>query len=385
MARVILGVTGGIAAYKACELLRLFVRAGAEVTPVLTPAAESFVPAATFEALATRSAARTLYPHLETADLLVIAPLSANTMAKLAVGLADNVLTELALAFRGPVVAAPAMNTRMWEHPASQANLELLRARGIVIVGPDSGPLAEGEVGPGRMSEPQVIYDRCQKLLAPSGPLAGRRVLITAGGTREPLDRVRFIGNRSSGRMGVAIAGEAARRGAAVTLLSANLAVPAPPNVEVVEVETAAELARETLARADAEVIMMVAAVADYRPVDALETKRKKDHDPWTIALEPTQDILAELGSLRRDGQVLVGFAADEGEAGLAEARAKRLRKGVNLIVFNDVSRDDIGFESEENEITVIGAGGERRIGRRSKTECAAAILDEVAALLKGG
>jgi phosphopantothenoylcysteine decarboxylase / phosphopantothenate---cysteine ligase len=385
MARVILGVTGGIAAYKACELLRLFVRAGDEVTPIPTPGAEGFVSAATFEALANRRVPDEPYPHLEQADLLVVAPLSANTMAKLALGLADNVLTALALSYRGPIVVAPAMNTRMWEHPATRANLQVLQSRGVTIVGPETGSLAEGELGTGRMSEPQVIYKRCRELLAPSGSFAGRRVVVTAGGTREPLDSVRFVGNRSSGRMGVALAREAARRGADVTLLAAHVTATIPPDVRVVEVGTAADLARETLARADADVIVMVAAVADYRPVNAQAAKRKKDGDVWTITLEPTQDVLAELGRRRRDGQVLVGFAADEGEAGLAEARAKRVHKSVNLIVFNDVSRDDIGFDSEENEVTVIGEAGERHIAKRSKQECAAAILDEVAALLKGG
>ena len=237
----------------------------------------------------------------------------------------------------------------------------------------------------GRMSEPEAILERCLEVLAHDGQLAGRRVVVTAGGTREPIDTVRFVGNRSSGRMGVAVAAEAARRGADVTLLAANLAVPPPAGVETVEVGTADELARETLARADADVIVMAAAVADYRPAGALPTKRKKDSAPWTITLEPTRDILAELGRRRRDGQVLVGFAADEGEAGLEDARAKRVRKNVNLIVFNEVSAEGIGFESDENEVTIIGEAGEVHVARRSKDECAAAILDEVAALLKGG
>ncbi len=384
MARVVLGVTGGIAAYKACELLRLFVRAGDEVTPVVTPEAERFVSATTFEALANRPAPRELYPHLEEADLLVVAPLSANTLAKIALGLADNLLTSLALAFRGRFVVAPAMNTRMWEHPATQANAELLRGRGVEVVGPASGPLAEGEVGAGRMSEPHEIFERCRELLRPSSPLAGRRVVVTAGGTREPLDSVRFLGNRSSGRMGVALAREAARRGGTVTLLAANVTVPTPESVPVVRVASASDLARETLERSDADVVIMAAAVADYRPVAPSATKRRKDGEAWTITLEPTQDILADLGSRRRDGQVLVGFSADEGEEGVRRARAKRQRKGVNLMVFNDVSRSDIGFDAEDNEVTVIGEAGERRIGRRSKDECAAAILDEVEALLKG-
>ncbi len=398
MARVLLGVTGGIAAYKACELCRLLVRAGHEVTPILTPEAERFVTARTFEALARRETLTSdpttrprtgsppdLYPHLVSADLLVVAPLSANTLAKLAHGLADNVLTQLALAFRGPTLVAPAMNARMWEHPATRANVELVRSRGVELIGPEEGELAEGEAGPGRMSEPEAVFARCQELLGRPGPLSGRRVLVTAGGTREPLDSVRYLGNRSSGRMGVAIAAEARRRGADVTLLAANVTVPVPDGIDVVAAPTAADLERETLARADADVIVMAAAVADYRPAAPLEAKRRKDGARWQVALEPTADILAELGRRRRPGQVLVGFAADEGEAGLEAARAKRARKGVNLFVFNDVSRSDIGFEAEDNEVTLIGDGGERRVEKRSKEECAVAILDETEALLGGG
>src|SRR3954469_8500336 len=235
MARVLLGVCGGIAAYKACELTRLLVKGGHEVTPILTPEAESFVAARTFEALARHEQPAELYPHLVDAELLVIAPLSANTLAKLAHGLADNVLTQLALAYRGPLLVAPAMNVRMWEHPATQANLALLRERGVETIGPEPGELAEGETGLGRMSEPEDIYGRIRELLGETDALAGKTVLVTAGGTREPLDSVRFVGNRSSGRMGVALAEEARRRGAEVTLLAANLAVPEPPGVEVVE------------------------------------------------------------------------------------------------------------------------------------------------------
>src|SRR6186713_13318 len=258
MARVLLGVTGGIAAYKACELCRLLVKAGHEVTPVLTPDAERFVTAHTFEALARREAPRDLYPHLVDADLLVIAPLSANTLAKLAHGLADNVLTQLGLAFRGPLLAAPAMNVRMWEHPATQANAAALAERGVELLGPAEGELAEGEHGPGRMVEPEELFARCQELLRQTGPLAGKRVVVSAGGTREPLDLVRFIGNRSSGRMGVAVAAEAKRRGADVTLVYANLAVAPPVGVEVVQAPTAADLEREARTRSSAaDVIVM--------------------------------------------------------------------------------------------------------------------------------
>ncbi len=385
MASVLLGVTGGIAAYKACELARLLVRAGHEVTPVLTPGAERFVAAQTFEALARRPQPRDLYPHLAAADLLVIAPLSANTLAKLAHGLADNLLTQLALAYRGPVLAAPAMNARMWEHPATRANIAVLRERGVELIGPEEGELAEGEWGAGRMSEPAAIAVRCAALLGGSAALRGRSVVVTAGGTREPLDTVRYLGNRSSGRMGIAVAVEARRRGADVTLLAANLGVAVPAGLDVVATPTAAELEREALARASADVIVMAAAVADYRPARPLAAKRKKDASAWAVELEPTVDILAELGRRRRDGQVLVGFAADEGEAGLASAREKRRRKRVDLLVFNDVSRPDIGFDAEDNEVTLIRPDGELRIEKASKALCAVAILDQIEALLEGG
>ena len=384
MARVLLGVTGGIAAYKACELCRLLVRAGHEVTPVLTPDAERFVTAHTFEALARREAPRDLYPHLVDADLLVIAPLSANTLAKLAHGLADNVLTQLGLAFRGPLLAAPAMNVRMWEHPATQANAAALTERGMELLGPAEGELAEGEHGPGRMVEPEELFARCQELLGQTGPLAGKRVVVSAGGTREPLDLVRFIGNRSSGRMGVAVAAEAKRRGADVTLVYANGLAPAPAGVEVVPAPTAADLGREILARADADVVVMAAAVSDYTPSNPESGKRPKDKEPWTITLEPTEDVLAELGRSKHNGQILVGFAAEGGADGLERARGKLANKNGNLFVYNDVSQPGVGFESEDNEIVLLSARGERKIGRRSKEECAVAILDEVEALLGG-
>jgi phosphopantothenoylcysteine decarboxylase / phosphopantothenate---cysteine ligase len=384
VARVLLGVTGGIAAYKACELLRLLVKDGHDVTPVLTPDAERFVTAHTFEALARKEAARDLYPHLVAADLLVIAPLSANTLGKLAHGLADNVLTQAALAVRGPVLVAPAMNVRMWEHPATQENVGRLVARGVHVIGPAEGDLAEGEHGLGRMSEPEDIFARCLELLGADGPLRGKRVLVSAGGTREPLDSVRFVGNRSSGKMGVAVAREARRRGAEVTLVASNLTVEPPDGVNVVEAPDAADLAREVLARDDADVVVMAAAVADYRPVEPSAEKRPKGSDVWTVALEPTEDVLAELGRRRRNGQVLVGFAADHGEEGLVRARAKMTNKRGNLFVYNDVSRSDIGFDSDWNELVLITAAGEHVVSRRSKEECAVAILDQVEALLGG-
>ena len=239
MAKILHGVTGGIAAYKACELTRLLVKGGHEVIPLVTAGAERFVRLETFLALARRAPGDDPYPHLAHADLLVIAPLTANTLAKLACGLADNVLTEAALAHRGPVLVAPAMNPRMWAHAATRANVELLLARGVELLGPDEGELAEGEWGVGRMAEPVDIAARVEALLGPVGPLAGRRVLVSAGGTREPIDSVRFVGNRSSGRMGVALAEEARRRGADVVLLAANLQMPAPHGVEVLPTPTA--------------------------------------------------------------------------------------------------------------------------------------------------
>ncbi|HKP18724.1 MAG TPA: bifunctional phosphopantothenoylcysteine decarboxylase/phosphopantothenate--cysteine ligase CoaBC [Gaiellaceae bacterium] len=381
MARVILGVTGGIAAYKACELCRLLVKGGHEVTPLLTPGAERFVTAQTFEALARREQPRQLYPHLVEADLLVIAPLSANTLAKLAHGLADNVLTELALAFRGPVLAAPAMNVRMWEQPATQANAALLRERGVHVIGPEAGELAEGETGVGRMSEPETIYARCRELLGESDALAGKTVLVTAGGTREPLDSVRFLGNRSSGRMGVELAAEARRRGARVTMLAANLAVPAPGGVDVVLTPTAADMAREAKARADADVVLMAAAVADYAP-EATSGKRPKSAEPWQVRLNPTEDILRSLAAAK-NGTLLVGFGAEEGEEGLDRKRRMLVDKGLDLVVFNDVSRSDIGFDAPENEVVLISAAGEQRVERSPKRQVAAAILDEVERLLQ--
>jgi phosphopantothenoylcysteine decarboxylase/phosphopantothenate--cysteine ligase len=383
MARVLLGVTGGIAAYKACELTRLLVRAGHEVTPILTAEAETFVSAKTFESLARRESPRELYPHLVEADVLVIAPLSANTLAKLAHGLADSVLTQTVLAFEGPVLAAPAMNPRMWRNRATQANVEALEARGVELVGPEEGDTAEGEVGVGRMSEPEEIFERASSLLEKRDQLRGRRVLVTAGGTREPLDAVRFLGNRSSGRMGSAVAAEARRRGAEVTLVASNLTVAAPVGVDVVEAPTAEDVARETLARGDADVVVMAAAVADYRPAEAEEEKRPKDDRPWTVTLEPTTDVLRELGARRTNDQLLVGFAADRGERGLERAREKLGNKRVDLIVFNDVSRDDIGFDTADNEVVLVSNDGERRIQKAGKQRIAAAILDEVAARLE--
>ena len=383
MGRILLGVTGGIAAYKACTLVRLLVRAGHDVYPLVTAGAERFVAAQTFFALARRSPSEDPYPHLERADLLVVAPLTANTLARLAHGLADDLLTEAALAHDGPMLVVPAMNVRMWRHPATQANVATLRERGVEILGPAEGELAEGEIGVGRMVEPEEIFARVEALLGVSNSLLqGKRVLVSAGGTREPLDTVRFLGNRSSGWMGVAIAEEARRRGADVTLLSANLAVSAPDGIAVVETPSAEDLEREALARADADVIVMAAAVADYRPAAPLDRKRLKDDAPWTVELAPTSDVLAALGAGRRDGQVLVGFAADAAEAGLERARAKRTAKGADLLVFNDVGRADIGFDAPQTEVVVLSANGERKVEKAPKRAIAAAVLDEVERLL---
>jgi phosphopantothenoylcysteine decarboxylase / phosphopantothenate---cysteine ligase len=383
VARILLGVTGGIAAYKACTLVRLLVRAGHEVEPVVTAGAERFVAAETFRALARRAPSDEPYPHLGKWDVLVIAPLTANTLARLAHGLADDVLTEAVLAHDGPVLVAPAMNTRMWQHPATQANVATLRSRGAELVGPAEGELAEGEEGVGRMAEPDEIALRIEELLTVNeGPLYGRRVLVSAGGTREPLDTVRYVGNRSSGRMGVALAEEARRRGAEVTLLAANLAVSVPPGVEVVQTPTAADLEREALLRADADVVVMAAAVADYRPSAPSDSKRSKDGKEWVVELQPTTDVLAAIGSRHRAGQVVVGFAADGGEAGLERAREKRRAKNADLFVYNDVSRSDIGFDASDNEVVVISANGDRDVAKAPKRAVAAAILDEVQRLL---
>jgi phosphopantothenoylcysteine decarboxylase/phosphopantothenate--cysteine ligase len=387
MGRIHVGICGGIAAYKACELVRLLVKAGHDVYPLPTPGAEAFVASQTFFALARREQSADPYVHLQHADLLVVAPLTANTLAKLAHGLADNLLTESALAHPGPTLVAPAMNTRMWEHPATQANLIVLRERGVEVVGPEAGELAEGEVGVGRMAEPEDIAERVRALLsaaAADGALAGRRVLVTAGGTREPLDSVRYLGNRSSGRMGVALAEEAKRRGAEVTLVAANLAVPAPADIDVVAAPTAADLEREALARRAADVVLMAAAVADYRPAEVVNGKRPKTGEAWNVVLVPTTDVARALGASKTNGQLLVAFGADHGAAGLERKRAMLADKNVDLVVYNDVGRDDIGFDAAENEVTIVGAAGDRHVPRGSKNAIAAAILDEVERLLEG-
>ena len=419
MARILLGVTGGIAAYKAVELVRLATAAGHAVRVVQTPASLRFVGQATFEGVTGAPVlvdefepdpARGAFPgdaapehapisHLELvrrADLFVVAPASANTIAKLATGQADNLLTSAALAAAVPLVIAPAMNNRMWEHPATRANVATLRERGAVIVEPGTGRLASrGEWGAGRLAEPAEVLAQAERALAGRAAeraagegfvprsLDGLRVLVTAGGTREPIDSVRYVGNRSSGRMGLALASEAARRGAEVTVISANVALDPPDGVRTVEVETAAEL--EAAARAEfgeTDVLLMAAAVADFRPAGHEAAKIKKEgRDRLELSLEATPDVLLALGGVRRPGQLLVGFAAEHGEGGAERARAKLERKGLDAVVLNDISRPGIGFDSEENEVTIITAGGERRVPKGPKSVVAAAIIDDVESL----
>jgi len=381
MARILLGVSGGIAAYKACELTRLLVKAGHDVIPLVTEGAQRFVTEETFLALARRPKNEDVYPHLTRADLLVVAPCTANTLAKLAHGIADNVLTEAALAHRGPVLVAPAMNPRMWLNPATRANVETLKARGVELVGPDEGEMAEGEWGVGRLSEPAEIAARIEQLVAP-GSLAGRRVLVTAGGTREPVDSVRFVGNRSSGRMGVALAEEARRRGAEVIVLAANLSVDVPYGIETIPTPTAESMRDAAFALPDVDVLVLAAAVADYRPAEALAGKRSKDEQGWTLELKPTDDIAKALGERKRPGQVLVAFGAEHGEEGLERKRAMLETKNADLVVFNDVGRSDIGFDSADNEVVLISREQERAVPKAAKAVVAAAILDEVERLL---
>ncbi len=416
MARILLGVSGGIAAYKAVELVRLATAAGHAVRVVQTPASLAFVGRATFEAVTgapvlvdefEHDPARGAYPgddaldhdpisHLELVrrcDAYVVAPATANTLAKLAGGHADNLLTSAALACRAPLLLAPAMNGAMWGHPATVANVETLRARGARLIPPATGRLAsKGEWGTGRLADPAQILAAVEAALADpaaatGGRLDGLRVLVTAGGTREPIDAVRYVGNRSSGRMGVALAAEALRRGAEVVVIGANLAVEPPPSVRRIDVETAAELeaaAREQFQACD--VLVMAAAVADFKPVDATEGKIKKaDREGLTVRLEATADVLAGLASERRAGQTLVGFAAEHGPGGLDHARAKLERKGLDAVVLNDVSQPGIGFDSEENEVIVVTRDGEHAVPRGSKSSVAAAILDRVESLRRTG
>jgi phosphopantothenoylcysteine decarboxylase/phosphopantothenate--cysteine ligase len=406
MSRLLLGVSGGIAAYKALETARLAIKAGHAVRVVQTPTSERFVGRASFAAITGAPVltsefepdpARGSYPgdplpprapisHLalvERAELLLIAPASANTIAKLAHGHADNLLSTAALAASCPVAVAPAMNNRMYLHAATQANLELLAARGITIIPPGEGELAShGEHGVGRLAEPEQLLEACEALLTPQ-TMTGVRVLITAGGTREPIDSVRYIGNRSSGRMGLALASQAARRGAAVTVVAANVTLPAPPGVRVLPVSTAAELATACEREFGAcEVLLMAAAVADFAPANAPAAKLKKDLGTPTIELVPTRDVLSTLAARRAPGQVLVGFAAEHGAGALEYGRDKLKRKGLDAVVVNDISKTGVGFDAPDNEVTVISAdGGCREVPRADKQQVAGAVLDEVARL----
>ncbi|HYY06346.1 MAG TPA: bifunctional phosphopantothenoylcysteine decarboxylase/phosphopantothenate--cysteine ligase CoaBC [Candidatus Limnocylindria bacterium] len=411
MARLLLGVTGGIAAYKAVELVRLAVKAGHAVRVVQTPTSERFVGRATFAALTgapvltgefERDPARGAFPdqrppdhdplsHLElvrNADAYLIAPASANTIAKLAHGLADNLLTSAALAASCPVLVAPAMNNHMYEHPATQANLATLRVRGIHVLDPGTGALgSKGEWGIGRLAEPPDLLAAVEAVV-PAGerPMDGLRALVTAGGTREPIDAVRFVGNRSSGRMGFALAEEAARRGAEVSVVAANVSLPRDPRVEYVDVETAAEMLEACEARfGECDVLLMAAAVADYRPTEAVADKLKKEAaDRLGLALERTEDILSALSERRRDGQTLVGFAAEHGERAVEYGREKLARKGLDAVVVNDISRRDIGFDVPQNEVTIVTAAGAEHVPRGGKGEVAAAVLDAVERLRAG-
>ena len=370
--RIVLGVSGGIAAYKACELLRRFTESGHDVRVVPTAAALEFVGAATWSALSGHPVAADVFsaahevPHVrigQSADLVVVAPATADLLAKAAHGLADDLLTNTLLTARCPVVFVPAMHTEMWEHPATRENVATLRRRGAVVVEPAVGRLTGADTGKGRFPEPSAIFDLCRRILARGHQppdLTGRHVVVSAGGTREPLDPVRFLGNRSSGKQGYALARTAAARGARVTLLAAHTALPDPVGVEVVRVETAGEL-REAVHRAaaDADAVVMAAAVADFRPAAYATGKIKKQEgrDPEPLTLVRNPDILAELAADRpRPGQIVVGFAA-ETENAVANGRAKLRRKGCDLLVVNEVGEHRT-FGAEENEAVVLGADG---------------------------
>jgi phosphopantothenoylcysteine decarboxylase/phosphopantothenate--cysteine ligase len=403
MARILLGVSGGIAAYRALELARLATLAGHGVRVLMTATATRFVGAASFEGIVgapvltsefERDPMRGAFPgkgepahdpigHLELAancDAFLVAPASANTIAKLATGSADSMLTTSFLACTAPRLVAPAMNERMYANAATQANLATLRGRGVEVIEPDEGKLASrGEFGRGRLPGPARLLARLEATL-PSGerPWDGLRVLVTAGGTREPIDQVRFIGNRSSGRMGLALAAAARRRGAEVTLLAANVALAEPAGVRRIDVETADQLAAAAHAEfPQAHVLLMAAAPADFRPPDVAAGKLRREQG-LSLRLEPTEDILAALASRRAAGQTVVGFAAEHGKEGVERARAKLRRKNVDLIVLNDVSDPAIGFESENNAVTLIDAEAEADVPLAAKEAIADAILDRV-------
>jgi phosphopantothenoylcysteine decarboxylase/phosphopantothenate--cysteine ligase len=414
VARLLLGVSGGIAAYKALEVVRLATKAGHAVRAIQTPTAQRFVGAASFAALTgapvltdefERDPARGAFPdqdppthdpasHLElvrNADAYLIAPASANTIAKLAHGLADNLLTSAALAASCPVLVAPAMNHHMWEHPATQANLATLRDRGVTVIEPTAGALAtKDEWGMGRLADVADLVAAFEAVLerAPTHLPSwdGLRVLITAGGTREPIDAVRYVGNRSSGRMGYAVAEEAAALGAEVTVIAANVTLPRHPGVRYVDVETAAQLGAACAeAFAACDVLVMSAAVADFRPVSAHEGKLKKtDRDELALVLERTEDVLSGLAAARRAGQTLVGFAAEHGAGAVEYGRDKLTRKGLDAVVVNDVSQPGIGFDATHNEVTIVTGSGDELVPHGTKAEVARAILATVERLRAG-
>jgi phosphopantothenoylcysteine decarboxylase/phosphopantothenate--cysteine ligase len=391
--RILLGVTGSIAAYKAVELLRELMKREAEVQVVMTEAATRFVAPLTFETLSRQPVLLDMFTlayesrigHIAAtarADLFVIAPVTANTIAKLAHGLADDFLTNIYLASRCPVLVAPAMDSDMYQHAAVQENLARLRERGIHVVGPASGELASGLVGPGRLVEPAEIVAAIEKLLAPSGDLAGEMVLVTAGPTREPLDPVRYISNRSSGKMGYAIAEAAARRGARVILVSGPTALDPPREAQVVPVETAQEMYDAVLAHLEAvTVVIKAAAVADYRPKQVAREKIKKDERVPEVTLESTPDILAEIGK-RKGRRILVGFAAETQDL-VANARKKLQRKNLDLMVANDVSQPGAGFDADTNLVKILDAkGGVEELPLLPKAAVADRILDRVVHLV---
>ncbi len=390
--RVVLGVTAGISAYKAIEVCRRLVDAGVHVAPVLTPDAMRFVGAATFSALGSEPAQSSLFegsspiPHTalgQADDLVVVAPATADFLARYAAGMANDLLTATLLATRAPVVVCPAMHTEMWEHPSVRENLATLVRRVVAVVPPGEGPLAAGDVGVGRLAGPADIVAVVLGMLGSSGDLAGRRVVVSAGGTREPLDPVRHLSNRSSGKQGHALASAALRRGAEVTLVTTvSTPMPAHPRLSVVRVDTAAEMeAAMGIESEKADVIVMAAAVADFRPVKVANRKLTKDDGIPDIVLEQTPDILRALVARRRPGQVIVGFAAETDEP-LRRARAKRASKGVDLMVVNDVSAPGVGFDHDTNAVTIIAQDAEHEVPLSAKEAVADAVLDEVVELL---
>jgi phosphopantothenoylcysteine decarboxylase/phosphopantothenate--cysteine ligase len=385
-AQIVLGVSGGIAAYKSVEICRRLVDAGAHVSPVMTKGATKFLGEATLSALASEPVQTELWgganpiPHTrlgQNADLIVIAPATARVIAAYAIGLSTDLLTNTLLATRAPVVLCPAMHTEMWEHPAVADNLRLLRSRGVIIVDPESGRLAGGDLGTGRLASPERIIAAVTAALGPKD-LAGLKALISAGGTREPIDAVRVIANRSSGKQGYALASEAASRGAHVTLVT-TVDLIAPAGVSLVKVETAAQMQDAmTAGAASSDVIIMAAAVADFRPVQAAENKLKKSDGLPSITLEPTPDILAGLGANRRAGQTLVGFAAETDDL-IMNAEKKLAAKGADLIVANDVGAESVGFAHDTNAVSLIRPDhAPRAIALASKAEIAAAVWDEI-------